>query len=779
MIAFNSAIVSLFLSPAGVDGSVAGGVGLPQMDARPEANLVERSFVGESSASAYTENLVRFILYLFDHKREYLMPFHLNQMVVFNDTDVSNFQQRPRRGGNPRRNLRGYIKRSIKAMGPARDGAPHNSPIKIDGDGALKYEVVRDYMATKFNVVEVDRDTAATYLRAIGKGGAITEEMTEGAGGRVRLEVYQSESQFSGIRSAIGYVYKSARVPMPDEMANEMSIFINGLKRTIAAAKDHLGLKISEGKDLMSFDAYEHLAKALFYSNEKRDVFNHLFLLLDWNLMKRAENCVKAKINHIRFEDDSLVFEFAKSKTQQTGDVHGPWHTYANPENPHICLVLALARYLFCYPDVLKGDVPLFEGTSQYQRYSARMLKLYEKNKNELRALGTNYKNLGSHSARKGVGSMVAAGCTVGPPIVSLCLRAGWTLGGVKDKYLFRENAGDMYVGRCASGHNVDEKSFAISPAYFDLSSMESDEKFQMRERIDHHLSNSQALPPSDEKFQMRERIDHHLSSRLPGSSSFRPNAWNLARACFASICYSYEHLNKNLHQECPLRNAAVFRDIPDNIVRCAQVRYSWNKTPDTPKLTGIPPHVVQLAKLEELERTLTAAKDEILTQMRVEMENRGFCSTEYKTKELSEAIAGVADKIVNDLMEKTDLATRVAAKSANEEMTPERHVAFVMQDEDEDAQWCAAQSEITSSSDDVNREGMREMEQKAQRAASAQLKKRRLKVGFHHGKLNPLPKQWKYSSMTSLQVVQSWFIGDLRSNIPPLCTIDSINLQL
>ena len=41
--------------------------------------------------------------------------------------------------------------------------------------------------------------------------------------------------------------------------------------------------------------------------------------------MKRAENCVDAKINHIRFENDCLVFEFAKSKSLPDGGDHvGP-----------------------------------------------------------------------------------------------------------------------------------------------------------------------------------------------------------------------------------------------------------------------------------------------------------------------------------------------------------------------------------------------------------------------------------------------------------------------
>ena len=71
-----------------------------------------------------------------------------------------------------------------------------------------------------------------------------------------------------------------------------------------------------------------------------------------------------------------------------------------------------------------------------------------------LRQLGVKPGGLGTHSVRKGVATMVAAGCTVSPPIVSLCLRVGWIMGGVKDKYLFYEAAGDHYVGRCATTLN-------------------------------------------------------------------------------------------------------------------------------------------------------------------------------------------------------------------------------------------------------------------------------------------------------------------------------------
>jgi len=110
-----------------------------------------------------------------------------------------------------------------------------------------------------------------------------------------------------------------------------MNKFMGGMKRTTQAAKQHLGLKIMEGKSAMPLEVYEKIAKKLFFSSEKEDVFCHLFLVLDWCLMKQAENCVGAKINHISFKDDALVFQFAKSKGNH-----------------------------------LRDDAPLFEGSNQY-----------------------------------------------------------------------------------------------------------------------------------------------------------------------------------------------------------------------------------------------------------------------------------------------------------------------------------------------------------------------------------------------------------------------------
>ena len=198
-------------------------------------------------------------------------------------------------------------------------------------------------------------------------------------------------------------------------------------------------------------------------------------------------------------------------------------------------------------------------------------------------------------------------------------------------------------------------------------------------------------------------------------------------------------------------------------------MRYAWNKTADTPKLTGIPPHVVQLAKLEGLEEKIDSAKDTIIAQMKTEMDQRGFASTQFKMSELTEAIG----TIMKGFLEQTGIAKRAAEEAraeAREQVQTNARIAFSMPDED--VEWCNDQLALADEESGFEHEDTEERRQTVSRrarvAAANGLQKRKLKVGFHHGTLNPLPVDWKFSSMTSLQLVHNWFMGDLNRNIPP-----------
>ena len=91
-------------------------------------------------------------------------------------------------------------------------------------------------------------------------------------------------------------------------------------------------------------------------------------------------------------------------------------------------------------------------------------LLLIKDNLEHLKTLGVKEVNLGTNSFRDLVSTMVAAGYTVSPPIVLVCIRAGWVMVGVKDNYLKRKSSRDKYVGRCASGLDHLEKRLLLHP---------------------------------------------------------------------------------------------------------------------------------------------------------------------------------------------------------------------------------------------------------------------------------------------------------------------------
>ena len=59
---------------------------------------------------------------------------------------------------------------------------------------------------------------------------------------------------------------------------------------------------------------------------------------------------------------------------------------------------------------------------------------------------------LGAHSLRKGSVSYCSGGSTMAPSIVSILLRAGWSMKGVEDRYFRLEAAMDQFLGRVVAG---------------------------------------------------------------------------------------------------------------------------------------------------------------------------------------------------------------------------------------------------------------------------------------------------------------------------------------
>jgi hypothetical protein len=78
-----------------------------------------------------------------------------------------------------------------------------------------------------------------------------------------------------------------------------------------------------------------------------------------------------------------------------------------------------------------------------------------------------NTNHYGAHSVRKGVATFAYNGTTGGPSIASVCLRVGWSLGDVQDRYIRYEPAGDQYLGRVIAGLPLNGADFALLPPHF------------------------------------------------------------------------------------------------------------------------------------------------------------------------------------------------------------------------------------------------------------------------------------------------------------------------
>jgi len=126
-------------------------------------------------------------------------------------------------------------------------------------------------------------------------------------------------ASYDQAKSALVHLFRMSKYDIPVEFADNLKIFMKGMKRTVAAKKMEDGDSGIIGKKKMDFKVYEKICELFLKEEGEEYLFADCFLTLEWNLMSRSENIVHAHLFHITWEDDCLAFRFAKSKTDQTG----------------------------------------------------------------------------------------------------------------------------------------------------------------------------------------------------------------------------------------------------------------------------------------------------------------------------------------------------------------------------------------------------------------------------------------------------------------------------
>ncbi len=160
-------------------------------------------------------------------------------------------------------------------------------------------------------------------------------------------------ASYDQAKSAPVHLYRMSKCHIPVEFAENLKIFMKGIKRHVAAKRMEDRDSEIIGKKKMDFKVYKKIYELFMAEEGKEYLFAHCFLTLEWSLMARSESIVHAHFSHITWEDDCLAFCFAKSKTDQTGrNSNQVWHVYATLNNPCVCPVLALATYIFANPSL-------------------------------------------------------------------------------------------------------------------------------------------------------------------------------------------------------------------------------------------------------------------------------------------------------------------------------------------------------------------------------------------------------------------------------------------
>ena len=321
------------------------------------------------------------------------------------------------------------------------------------GDEEVETEELRDLTAFPINVFMefllslksttlIDRKTGKPML--IGRGG------------------------LAGYRKAFTNLFVEKGLQQPPAMVQELKVYFAALKRQDAREKATGARPITEGKEAIPYAVYVKICQEFFRNGQ---YFELLYATLCWNLMCRTENTAMISIEHLAMLADSIGVKFSQQKCDKTGDELPSHYRRMYAGKGCTSVGVALALYLITHPGIGEDGNMLFPGSpgSQKKRFSESLNKLLEQTemKEFLTSYGLTPKSFGSHSFRKGAATFATSGCTGGPSLISVCIRAGWAVGGVLDRYIKFDAKGDAFLGRVLAGFDLSSPQFGSATPHF------------------------------------------------------------------------------------------------------------------------------------------------------------------------------------------------------------------------------------------------------------------------------------------------------------------------
>jgi hypothetical protein len=171
---------------------------------------------------------------------------------------------------------------------------------------------------------------------------------------------------------------------------------------------------------------------SVFLSIAASNPFASPFLLL------LSSNTGRLHLDHLKWQDDSLVVHFAHQKNDQEGKLAAfHRHLLCNPLNKYVCPVFALSLWLALNEEMTMSGGPLFPGSNQQLWFNKLCWLFLNEHSQLVHACGCDPDLIGVHSFRKGALTFLSSGSTAGPTSGTIHQRAGWSQGKVNDTYIF------------------------------------------------------------------------------------------------------------------------------------------------------------------------------------------------------------------------------------------------------------------------------------------------------------------------------------------------------
>ena len=311
-----------------------------------------------------------------------------------------------------------------------------------------------------FDLQQVNTDVFLTYLLSIKRSNNNLSFIKRSNNAYFSVSCYGCKcSAFMHLIAQSGQIqYES------DKKA--MSKMMEGLRKTIAKDKPENSQLVIEGKEDTSFKCHQQTYKLLIDNGSPDSVFSLCFFNNAMESYFKIRSDRNIFFKQVKWENNHQKNYFPKHKSDQIGLIKDEAkHDYSNPNDQSICPLRALASYLLVFPSIFVDENKLFPGKDQKKHFNT----CFHRVTNPIHAYMKEHgdpKELGSHSIRKGAATYCCAGVHPTPPIVSVNLRAVWTVGRVKERYIKYENAGDEFVGRTLTGIPPTSCDFGISPVY-------------------------------------------------------------------------------------------------------------------------------------------------------------------------------------------------------------------------------------------------------------------------------------------------------------------------